>query len=139
MTAKLDAEKLMNTMLPLAETMLKEYGEFYPYGGYMKWNGETVDIGVQDPDSEFPKSKDLLYLLKSSLREVVSTRQCKATAMVLNVVVGLPNSQLKSDAVKVCLEHADGYTAEVFFPYELSNNEVKYGESFAQKGSRVVF
>jgi hypothetical protein len=40
MNGKKECEKLLNALLPLAERMLKEYGEFYPYGGYMKPSGE---------------------------------------------------------------------------------------------------
>ncbi len=34
MTAKQEAEKLMNNLLPVAQSMLSECREFYPYGGY---------------------------------------------------------------------------------------------------------
>jgi hypothetical protein len=33
MNHKEDSESLLNAILPLAETMLKQYGEFYPFGG----------------------------------------------------------------------------------------------------------
>jgi hypothetical protein len=33
MNAKQESEKLMKAVLPLAEKMLRQYGEFYPYGG----------------------------------------------------------------------------------------------------------
>src|SRR5437899_25574 len=44
MNSKKDCEKLMNSVLPLAERMLRDYGEFHPYGGYMKPNGEVVHV-----------------------------------------------------------------------------------------------
>jgi len=129
----------MNTILPLAEKMLRQYGEFYPYGGYLKLDGTVVDLGAKDPDIDRPRSKDMIYLLRSSLREIASTSQCKAAAIVFDVAVTLPESDRKSDAIQVCVEHADGYSAEVFFPYHLVNREVVYGESFAQQGKREIF
>jgi hypothetical protein len=57
-TSKRESEMLMNALLPLAEKMLKEYGEFYPYAGCMKLDGSIVDIGATDPDTDRPKSKD---------------------------------------------------------------------------------
>jgi len=53
----------MNAILPLAEKMLREHGEFYPYGGYMQTSGEIVDVGAGEPDTDYPKSKDLIYVL----------------------------------------------------------------------------
>src|SRR5437588_13002928 len=38
MNGKKDCERLMNSVLPLAERMLRDYGDFHPYGGYMKPN-----------------------------------------------------------------------------------------------------
>jgi hypothetical protein len=139
MNAKQESEKLMNAVLPLAEKMLRQHGEFYPYGGYMKPDGTVVDVGADDPDTDRPKSRDLIYVLRSSFREMASTNQCKAVAIVFDVVVNLPDSDRKSDAIQVCVDHADGYSAEVFFPYQIVNNEIVYEKAFAQKGKCEIF
>jgi hypothetical protein len=139
MNAKQESEKLMNAVLPLAEKMLKEYGKFYPYGGYMKPSGEIVDVGADDLDTDHPKSKDLIYVLRSSFQEKARAKQCKAVAIVFDVTVDLPGTHQKSDAIQVCVEHVNGYSAEVFFPYEIVNEEIIYGEAFAQQGKFVIF
>jgi hypothetical protein len=139
MNAKHESERLMNAVLPLAEKMLRQYGEFYPYGGYMKLDGTIVDVGADDPDTDRPKSRDLIYVLRSSLKEMADANKCKAVAMVFNVAVNLPESNQKSDAIQVCIEHIDGYSAEVFFPYRIVCKEIVYGESFAQQGKREIF
>jgi hypothetical protein len=139
MNAKEESERLMNAMLPLAEKMLREYGEFYPYGGYMKADGEIVDMGATDPDTCRPKSKDLIYVLRSSFQEMARANQCKAIAIVVDVAVNLPDSDQKSDAIQVCLEHMGGYSVEVFFPYQIVNKEITYGETFAQQRRREIF
>jgi hypothetical protein len=139
MNAKQESEKLMNALVPLAERMLRQYGEFYPYGGYMKYDGTVVDLGAEDADTDRPKSEDLIFLLRSSLRETVSANQCKAVAIIFDVVVGLPKSDRKSDAIQVCVDHAEGYSAEVFLPYEIVDNKIVYGETFAQEGKHEFF
>ena len=139
MNAKQESEKLMNAMLPLAEKMLRQHGEFYPYGGCMKPDGAIVDVGADDPDTERPKSKDLIYVLRSSLREMAAANQCKAVAIVFDVTVNLPKSNRKSDAIQISVDHADGYSAEVFFPYHIVNNEIVYDEVFAQEGKHDIF
>jgi hypothetical protein len=139
MSAKQESEALMNALLPLAEKLLCQYGEFYPYGGYMKPDGEIVEVGASDPDTDHPKSKDLIYVLRSSLQELAERNECKAVAMVFDVTVTLPNSNRKSDAIQISLEHSGGYSAEVFFPYQLVETKVVYGETFAQRGKADVF
>jgi len=139
MSAKQESETLMNAILPLAKEMLSQHGEFHPYGGYMKLNGEIVDVGAEDPDTSHPKSKNLISVLRKSLRELAIYHQCKAAAIVFDVVVRLPQSDRKSDAVQVCVEHVDGYCAAVFFPYQKVHNEIVYGETFAQGGKSEIF
>jgi hypothetical protein len=139
MNSKQDCEKLMNAILPLAERMLNECGEFYPYGGYMKPNGEVVQVGAKDEDTEYPKSKDLLFILRDSFSEAASAGKCKATAIVFDVRVELPDTGKKSNAIQVCVEHADGYSAEVFFPYAIEGSRLVYGTTFAQEGKHEIF
>jgi hypothetical protein len=139
MNSKQESEALMNAILPLAERLLRRYGEFYPYGGYMKPDGTIVDVGATDPDTDHPKSKDLIYILRSSLQDLARRNECKAVAMVFNATVTLPNSNCRSDAIQVCVEHSDSYSAEVFFPYQLVENELVYGKTFAQRGKTEVF
>jgi hypothetical protein len=139
MNGKKDCEKLMTDLLPLAEKMLKEFGEFYPYGGYMKYDGEIVHIGAQDEDTDHPTSKDLIHILRDSLSQQAKARNCRAAALLFDVCIHLPGKAEKSDAIKVCLEHVDGYSADVFLPYESALGRLTYGDTFAQQGERQVF
>lgn len=126
--------------MPLAERMLGEFGEFHPYGGYMKPSGEIAHVGAKDEEDDHPKSKDLLHVLQHSFFEIAATGACKATAIVFNVRVVPPGSEEKSDAVQVCLEHADGYSAEVFLPYQIDQHgRVSYGTMFAREGKHDIF
>ena len=106
----------------------------------MKPSGEIVEVGVKDEEDDHPKSEDLLYVLRDSFSEMATTGACKATALVFDVRVMQPNGNKKSDAVQICLEHADGYSTEVFLPYQIDQDGgVKFGAMFAQEGKRDIF
>ena len=105
----------------------------------MKLDGTIVEAGATDPDTDHPKSKDLLYILRSSLQDLAGRNECKAVALVFDVAVSLPNSDRKSDAIQVSVEHTEGYSADVFFPYRLAENKVVYGDTFAQQGKAELF
>lgn len=139
MTPKQEAEKLMNAVLPVAERMLKEHREFYPYGGCLRPDGSITHIGATDSDTDHPKSRDLLFVLKESLREMAGRRECKAVAIVFDVAITLPKSGERSDSIQVNIEHVDGYSVEVFFPYRLADGELIYGETLVQQGKHEVF
>jgi hypothetical protein len=139
MDAKRESERLMNALLPFAEKMLRQYGEFYPYGGYVKPDGSIVDVGASDEETDHPKSRDLIYVLRSSLREIAVSGECRATAVLFDVKVTLPQSDEKSDAIQLCIDHAEGYSVEVFVPYRIIGKDVVFGDIFAQAGKHEVF
>jgi hypothetical protein len=63
----------------------------------------------------------------------------KAVGIAFNVVVPLPGTGEKSDAIQICLDHLSGYSAEVFSPYKLMpGGNIEYGRVFAQKGDGLI-
>jgi len=139
MNPKEECEKLMNSVLPLAIAMLEEHGEFYPYGGKVTAEGEIIDIGVMDDDSDHPTSQALIDIMLDSFRQEAQTSKCRATAMVIDVKVVPPQRREKTDAIQVRLDHRDGYSVDVFFPYTLVGGEVNLEPPFAQRGSSAIF
>jgi hypothetical protein len=139
MGAKEESEHLMNALLPLAEKMLKEYGEFYPYGGYMRADGTIVDVGAAEPQTERPQSRELVKILRESFQKMAGTNACKAVAVIFDVTLPLADSDHKRDAIQICLDHVDGYSADVFLPYEIVESEIIYGRIFAQEGRHQIF
>ncbi|MGH8020201.1 MAG: hypothetical protein ACREIA_18370 [Opitutaceae bacterium] len=139
MTAKQEVEKLMNDLVPFAKRMLSERGEFYPFGGYVKREGGIVHVGAEQVGTDQPKSADLFLLLKQSFQEKARNDECRATAILADVRIVPPGSSQKSDAIQVSLDHKDGYTAEVFYPYRRENGGIVYESIFAQKGDGDIF
>jgi hypothetical protein len=139
MNAKQESEKLMNSMRLLADILLKKLGGFQPFGGYMKPGGGIIDVGVKDPNTEHPKSEDMIDALRNSFQKQARARQCKAIAIVVDVALRSSWPAKKRDAIRISLEHRDGYAAEVFFPYEIVNKKVIYGEKFTQPRKPEIF
>jgi hypothetical protein len=129
----------MNSLLPSAQSMLSKYREFYPFGGYVELDGQIRHVGVKDPTTEYPESMEMIAALEKLFLEKASAHECKVTAIVCDVRVKVPGSDRKSDAIQVRLDHVEGYSTEVFFPYEIVKDEVRYGETFAHKGKGSIF
>lgn len=136
--AKADTEALMNAVLPFAERMLTQHGEFFPFGGAMKPDGEIVNVAGYD-GRERPTSNDLIELLGEGFRKDAKNGRYKATAIAYDVRVTLPNTTTSSDAIAVALDHRDNYSVLVLFPYTLTAGLLQLGEPFAEKGARNVF
>lgn len=134
-----EVDALMNEVLPFAQKMLAEHGEFYPYGGAISSKGEFIHVGAHDGD-EHPPSQRLIAILTESFQAQAKAGAYTATAIVFDVRVKPPSSEQKTDAIQINLDHRDGMSVECFLPYQIrGKNDVVYGEMFAQKGSGKIF
>jgi hypothetical protein len=57
----------MSEFVPFAERMLRENGEFFPFGGALTVNGEVVSVAAYD-GREQPPSDDVIALRRPSLK-----------------------------------------------------------------------
>jgi hypothetical protein len=135
---KADCEAVMNSVLPFAERMLTTHGEFFPFGGAMRSDGELVSIAGYD-GSEHPKSADVIALMKKQIIAAARKGEYKATAIVYDVRVKLPSTEEKSDAIAVSLDHRDSYSVTVYFPYRVEAGKLIQGNAFAEQGEADIF
>jgi len=129
---KVETQKLFDAVLPLAQQLLLENEEFFPFGEIMKPNGEQVNLSASNGE-ERPKSSELIDLLKSSYIELAQSKEIIASALVYDVMVN------GSDSIAVDLDHVSGYSVIVVVPYELTETELIIGKIFTTKGEGVIF
>lgn len=136
--AKMEAEQIMQAMLPLAKQMLEKYGEFLPYGAGMTAAGEVVSI-AGDIGQEKPSSQDMINFLKNSFRDSVRSKEYKATGIFFDVRVTVPGSNEKTDAIAIALDHKDSYSVVVYVHYKVVSGKVQLGQVFATAGASDIF
>ena len=136
---KEDVEKLMNELLPFAEKMLREHGEFYPYGGALSADGKIVHKGA-DTGSQHPESTELINLMIQGFRSDAAQRKYIATAIIHDIRTIPPGQTQKTDAICVSLDHKDNYSVNVIFPYTLrEGGKLSISTPFATKGDGKIF
>ena len=134
-----DLDQLLNVALEFAQKMLKEHGEFYPFGASMGTDGKITMDGAAT-GREHPPSKELLDLLSESYTQRASTGGLRAAAICADVRVPPPGSDQKTDAIQVGLEHANGEAVTVFLPYQKGwAGRVRYGNVFTSARNRQFF
>ena len=137
-SAKADCEALLEAVVPFAERMLREHGEFFPYGGALDPHGGITNVAGYD-GREQPPSEDIIALIKEAFVEGARAGSYVATALVYDVRITVPTSREDSDAIAVSLNHRDNYSVVVLFPYQLSDGELKLGATIAKRGEADVF
>jgi hypothetical protein len=133
-----EATDVMNMLVPFAEKMLREHGEFYPFGGAMMPDGSTQLIAASDGTAH-PESSDLVDLLVAKFRDDGRQGKYKATGIVYDVRTIPPGATEKTDAIAVRLDHQAGYSVVVMIPYRLADGQLVTGAVFAVKGDASIF
>ena len=134
-----DFDALVNDLRPFAERMLREHGEFYPFGGSIKDDGEHVSVGAKG-ESDHPKSKGLIDIMTATFRRQAAEGEIRAAGICFDVRVVPPGQLDKADAIQFALEREGGEAADVYIPYApLSDGEFTYGEIFACRREPTLF
>ena len=131
--------KLISASREVAERMLREHGEFFPYGALMRPDGQIVSVSSTTGE-ERPASTALISILRDGYRREAVDGKILACAVVYDVRVATIAAPQMRDAVAFAIDHRDGYSVEVFFPYALhKSGELVFEPPFAKKGADEIF
>ena len=133
-----EIQEILSFLLPQAEEMLNEHGEFYPYAAALDSDGELTAVGT-DVDDESPDVGELLLALHEGLRERAAEGAIRASGIAADVTLTDPDSGETTDAVQVELDHADADAVDIFVPYETESDGIKFGKLVAAEGREPVF
>jgi hypothetical protein len=136
--AKKQSEQLMNAVLPFAEQMLRNHGEFFPFGGTMSKGGVIENHGAWT-GSEHPPSLEVIEALHNAYVSGAKKGAYIATALVYDVRVIPPGQNEKTDAIAVDISHRDGISQTVIYPYRLKDKQLLVGEPYAVGNQHPVF
>jgi hypothetical protein len=134
-----ELEGLMNEVVPLAQEMLAQHGEFDPYGGVLTNEGKIHHYALGDQDED-ATAQSVLAQLIAGFRDGVSQGLYRATAIILDVRATLPDTEAETDAIYAALEHEAGLSVDVLIPYSIDDSgSVDYGDAVAAEGEAKVF
>jgi hypothetical protein len=126
-----DLNQLLDSLLPLAERMLAERGDFPPFGGIMNQAGEIVAVGARD-GKEHPRSQHVIEVMTQTLRQRARSGQLRAVGICYDGCTTPPGQTEKCDAVCASLEHQSGEAVNLILPYErTSRGDVQFGQKFS--------
>lgn len=111
-----DLDRLLNTVLPFADEMLRKHGEFYPYGAAITREGEEQVFAADPGEVEDPNPSEVLTSLVSGMS--AEAHDLRAAALVSDVTSD------KTDAIMVHLEHADSMAITVLLPYRFADANI---------------
>jgi len=154
-----DAQVLMNFLMDEAQARLKAQGGFQPFAASMPDEGPLSLLAGEHP-AETP-ARVMGERLTAQLRSLVEagieggleagsqTGSMRAAGLAADVSFGKRTSGERADAVRLHIEHRDGYCADIFVPYKIRNsrrrpdvrnrdaqNRVRFRHPVAQESDR---
>jgi hypothetical protein len=128
-----DVDVLLDAVVPLAQQMLEERGEFFPYAMKLTEGGDTAMVAVSE--GERPASTEMLAKLYLGLNGERQT--LRATAVVSDVRIAAP----AGGAIRVEIEHRDGAAIAMLLPYSKKpfGRGVTYGDLQAMPGEPKIW
>jgi hypothetical protein len=123
-------EILKQHIIKYAESYLKEFGEFYPFGVTMDIKGSIKPFDTYFND-ENPTSLKVIESLEKAYKTFLETnqREYEIISICLDVSVVHPNSGNKTDALEIRINYKPNQSINYYVPYKKNEN----GTIFFQK------
>lgn len=128
--------ELLTYCMQFAELMLRDAGEFYPFGATTGLDGQVRAVGGSD-GTERPDPREIFAMLGESFAAEAGAGSILGAALAANVDVPADYEAPYPDALRVHLE-APGFSRQVYVPYKLSlkglfrkSREVTFAEPFS--------
>jgi hypothetical protein len=131
--ARDDLDGLARYAVSLAQQMLEESGEFYPFGATVD-GADSLHLISGGPDlGDHPSSTQVLAALLGGMRG--ERPRLRAVAIASDVRLR------RSDAIRVHLEHRDGHAVELYVPYRPKRflRGYEFEDRAEQPGPRCVW
>jgi hypothetical protein len=133
-----DLDTLLQEAASVALHFLNESQEFFPFAVVIATDGEVRHIqgslGTEQPDSS-----ELIAFIEQSLRSLAEEGEIRACALISDVRISQAEEVEFSDAIQICIEHAEQDPLTCYLPYVLQADGVVPGELSAEVGMRVIF
>jgi hypothetical protein len=116
----------------MAEKLLiKQDGEFYPFGAEIDNQGKLTHVGHHDGD-EFPLSQTKINEYKKYFETKIENNNIRAYAITFDSLVKRDSESRKTDAITIeCYSIEHGHRTTYYFPYKRrTNDELEFGESW---------
>lgn len=129
-----ELDLLVDAVVPFAQEMLAEHGEFYPYAALVDGSG-ALELVAAETEDDYPDSAAVLTLLLDQLAGRASALRATAVVAAGRVETG--------DVIRVQHGHRTGPALTVLIPYTgggaAGGAPVELGEPWAVAGPTQVW
>ncbi len=130
-----DIQSLIDHCHHMAEQLLiRQNGEFYPFGAQVNSSGELTHIAHYDGD-EFPLSEVKIRELRKVFDHKLRSEGIRGFAITYDCLVRKEPTSEKTDAIAIeCFTTQESKTMTYYFPYQkVSDDRLEFGDAWGQE------
>jgi hypothetical protein len=131
-------DQLLDQSIQKALMLIREHGEFYPFGVTRVENGDFTLVQAK-MDTDTPTSNQVAEKLFAGLKQDASRNLFTSAAVVSDVRLRDPQTQRVSDAIRVHLEDAQGEPIIFFLPYVNEGHRITTSDILAEHAPSLIF
>lgn len=128
-----DLLKLINVSKDLAEKLLIDYKEFYPFGAIIDTSGKAKTVAYSEDNNEFPESVTLIDGLTKHLDKRLNENNILAYAVVYDVHI----KEKEMDTICMKLKHRESTENLIcYYSYKIKEDRVlTYHDTWSEKSN----
>lgn len=125
---KSDTELIVDYGLSFIEQVFYEATDFSPFAAKISISGDLIPIGYKTPTVTGSKIiKEITEFLNLELKQ----KKIRSFGIFYDALIQRGESINKSNVIVIAIIHSQDLSfPEIYFPYEITESGLKYGESF---------
>ena len=109
--------ELLTYCMDFGAVMLKDAGEFYPFGATLNSDGNVAAVAGFDGE-DYPAPQDIYRLLADSFVSSAANGSITAAALAINVNIPSEYNPPSRDGIRVLIE-SEGFARLIYVPYTI--------------------
>jgi len=120
-----DLQSLVDSLLPIAQSLLRNQGDFHPFGATMDSDGRIQWIAA-DSGAEFPEAQTLIEMMTELIKKKACALEIRSAAICYDCLTVPPGDNVKTDVIGFNLERYSGESISIFVPYLKVDDEPQF-------------
>ena len=129
---------VLNDAVDTALHFLGKSGEFFPFGVVISNDNKLRHVQGWTGEEQ-PLSDEVISCLIQGMQQQVQKGEYLTTAIVSDVRTRQHESDLVTDAIRICIEDKDSDPVTCYLPYSVSNATILPGDMTYERGETLIF
>ena len=133
-----DSDRLMEELLPMAKLLLERYGEFFPMGAEIGFDGDLQQVPAPEGIDQ-TNTMAAAELLRQAFAARAELGELRVSAVIQDLMLIEEGAERRADAISIEIEHFTGYNVTMIVRYKRIDGRIAFEAPFVGDGVHRIF